>query len=241
MSFSADYAVATYVPPSWRTSGATFAQLQALGLAGVLEKLITAQVAISAPATPTAASPTGSDGLLAAGVYYCKSTNVNGYGESVASTESSSFTISSTNHVVITLGALPTGVGSRNLYLTAADGASGSETLYATGITGTTYTATKAGWSGAATPPTADTTALAGTPLWLLRMPEQGNMQHIWTRLSAAVDAYVRGNPVAFDELRVRLVHIEAVVAGYAQLLKEINTLVAANPGQVTGGTRVFS
>lgn len=51
----------------------------------------------------------------------------------------------------VTLPALPSGVSSINLYLSAAGGAAGTETLYASGITGTTYDLESASWTNGTT------------------------------------------------------------------------------------------
>jgi hypothetical protein len=51
----------------------------------------------------------------------------------------------------ITLPALPSGISSISLYATAAGGAAGTETLYASGITGTTYDMLSASWTNGTT------------------------------------------------------------------------------------------
>jgi hypothetical protein len=100
------------------------------------------QLPITAPtATPTV-SPTGggpTGGNLQAGTYYVKYTYVNAIGETTPSPESTQFTVATGNVPQVTLPALPTGVTSINLYLTPTNGASGTEVLYATSITTTTY------------------------------------------------------------------------------------------------------
>jgi len=60
----------------------------------------------------------------------------------------------------VTLPALPSGAASINLYLSAPGGASGSEVLYATGITTTTYDLVSAA-PGFAVPPGSNSTTLA--------------------------------------------------------------------------------
>jgi hypothetical protein len=86
--------------------------------------------------------------LLQAGTYYVKYTFVNQAGETLASPASTQFTVAAGNIPQVTFPALPTGATSINVYLTSAGGPSGSETLYKTGVTGTTTTlatATSAG------------------------------------------------------------------------------------------------
>jgi hypothetical protein len=192
-----------YAAPSPASSGYTFTQLQAAGLLGLLEGVIAAQVATTAPtAAGTIATGTTYGGLLAPGVYYLNFTESNGFGETTVSAESASFTLtaqsapsnqatgagsSTTGHLpagayyasytyvdsatggetplgatdrsaVINITAtqiltitfndtsLPTWASGRNVYLTAAGGAAGSETLYATGVTTSTYVASSASW-----------------------------------------------------------------------------------------------
>ena len=158
----------------------------------------------AAAVTPPAVNTTV--GALAPGVYYAKATELNGIGETTATSESSTFTVTSqTNpstantsagsgsgtlpagayfacytyvdfygnettagtltgstpatetasattttgvqNLVVTFGdTVPGWVASRNLYLTVAGGATGTETLYATGITTTTYTCSVPLW-----------------------------------------------------------------------------------------------
>jgi hypothetical protein len=109
----------------------------------------------SAPSTPTV-SVGGSGGNLVAGTYYMKATNVDAANgsETTPSTESAQFTIAAGQVATVTLGALPTGIASRNLYCTPVGGASGTETLYATGITGSTYSMTAAYTPTNTVPPT---------------------------------------------------------------------------------------
>lgn len=194
----------SYQNPNILASGTSFAQFQAAGASGQLERLITANAA--GTANPTVAATLSANaggtvgGLLAPGVYYVNFTETNGYGETTASAESGpitvavqaaptgtptvvvsgsggtlaagiyfgtftyvdsnlngagvhgettagtefTFTQTGTDEPVITIndGGLPAWASGRNLYLTLAAGASGSEVLAATGITGTTYTIT---------------------------------------------------------------------------------------------------
>ena len=78
-------------------------------------------------------------GNLAAGIYYLRHTELNGFGETNPGPESSPFTIAAGNIPQVTFPPLQTGNVARNLYVTPAGGTSGSEVLYATGITTPTY------------------------------------------------------------------------------------------------------
>jgi hypothetical protein len=73
------------------------------------------------------------------------------------------FTIQPGNIPTVTLPALPPGITSMNLYLTSAGGVAGSETLYATGITGTTYNLAVATQASQPLPP-ANNTAVVSAP-----------------------------------------------------------------------------
>ena len=64
----------------------------------------------------------------------------------------------------MTIPALPAwGAASANIYLTAAGGAAGTETLYATGVTGTTYSLSSASWTNGTTTQAAAAAARART------------------------------------------------------------------------------
>jgi hypothetical protein len=208
------------VAPNILPSGTTFAQLQAGGVSGQLERLITVNAptdpAPTVAATLSANAGGTSGGLLPAGVYYVNFTETNGIGETTPSAESGPITIAAqaaptgtptvvvsgsggtlpagvyfgkftyvetalngagvhgettagneftftqvaTNQPAITIndGGLPAWASGRNLYLTAAAGASGSEVLAFTGITGTSYTVATNPSASAVTPPAANTT-----------------------------------------------------------------------------------
>ena len=200
----------SYPSPNVLSSGTTFAQFQAAGASGHLERLITANAGgNSTPTTAATVSASGggsSGGSLAAGVYYCNFTESNGFGETAPSTESNTFTVarqsnpssaatgsasgsggslpvgnyffsytyvdsaggettagtsevashvnvSLTNTLTITFndGGVPSFASGRNVYLTAAGGLIGTETLYATGVTTSTYAANTASWTNGTT------------------------------------------------------------------------------------------
>lgn len=97
-------------------------------------------------------SQSAGGGSLPAGAYRANFTNVDSGGkESAQAYESGAFTLTSTDTLIVTMPALPAGVSSRNIYLTAAAGAAGTETLYATGVTTTMYNATSASWDNGTT------------------------------------------------------------------------------------------
>ena len=210
----------SYANPNVRASGTSFAQFQAGGASGQLERLIAANsAALSNPTTAATLSATAggtAGGLLAPGVYYLNFTETNGYGETTVSAESGpitvavqaaptgvptvvvsgtggtlpagayngkftyvdsnlnassafgettagtefSFTQTSGAQPIITIndGGLPSWTSSRNLYLTSAGGATNTEVLAFTGITGTTYTIATAPSPSNVSPPSTNTT-----------------------------------------------------------------------------------
>ena len=100
-----------YTSPSITPSGTTFAQFQAGGASGILERLIAANFAgTAAPGVPTISATGGgtTGGNLAAGTYYVKVTESNGLGETTASPEVS-VTIAAGNIPQVTFAALQAG------------------------------------------------------------------------------------------------------------------------------------
>ena len=153
-----------YISPSIAPSGTTFAQFQAGGASGQLERLIAANLSgTAAPSAPTLSSDgrRHSGGNLAAGTYYVKVTETNGIGETTASAEAS-VTIAAGNIPQVTFAALQTGNTARNVYVGTA---SGGEVLYASGITAGTYNLSAAipTNSYAVPVPTVNTTGLIST------------------------------------------------------------------------------
>jgi hypothetical protein len=83
-----------YAAPSPATSGYSFAQLQAAGFTGLLEGVISAQVATGNPTVAgTIATGTANGGSLLPGVYRLNFTESNGFGETLPSAESATFTL----------------------------------------------------------------------------------------------------------------------------------------------------
>jgi hypothetical protein len=210
----------SYANPNVLPSGTSFAQFQAGGASGHLERLIAANSAAeSNPTTAATVSATAGGtvgGLLAPGVYFVNFTETNGYGETTVSAESAPFTIAaqaaptgaptvvvsgtggtlaagvyrgkftyidsnlnasnvfgettpgaefsftqtSGAQPIITIndGGLPTWASGRNLYLTLPGGATNTELLAVTSVTGTTYTITATPPTSATAPPASNTT-----------------------------------------------------------------------------------
>ncbi len=139
---------------------------------GIGETTVSAEsgpVTVAVQSPPTGA-PTvvvsGSGGTLPAGVYRGKFTYVDSnlnapgaYGETTAGTEFS-FTQTSGAEPVVTIndGGLPSWASGRNLYLTAAGGATNTEVLAFTGISAATYTIATAPAASVVSPPSVNAT-----------------------------------------------------------------------------------
>lgn len=129
----------SYLTPLIASPTVSLAQLQSGGLAGVIGQTIAANSTAIAPvlSAPTVSATGGgtTGGSLPAGTYYLQFTETNGIGETLPSPESASFTVAAGNIPQVTLPAIASGLNGINIYLTQPGGASGSETLYATGVT----------------------------------------------------------------------------------------------------------
>lgn len=132
----------TFVMPTIQPSGTTWAQFKTGGVGILLSNLAQANPPKASPTTAATVAVSGTTGLLPAGTYYCQYSFVDPFGETLAGGESAQFTVASGQVPTVTLPALPGGVQAINLYLTNPNGAAGTETLYATGITSTTFACT---------------------------------------------------------------------------------------------------
>lgn len=218
-------------------SGITFAQLQASGVSGHLEKLIAAQVATVAPtAAPTATATGGGStgGLLAAGTYYFVQTETNGVGETTISPEGSQLTVSAGNKPRFTWPSLKTGNNARNLYLGALNGSSGGPYyLYASGQTASTYDAITAvpANSYAFQPPTVNTTALSRKKIELLRSFKDGNAEDFYRYFRTLIATFSSGEPIAFADVITKFRDADVVISMLKTLVSEAGTLLDANAG----------
>jgi hypothetical protein len=237
-----------YTSPTIAPSGTTFAQFQAGGVSGLLERLIAANLpGTAAPGAPTLSATGGgtSGGSLAAGAYYVKVTETNGIGETTASPEVS-VTIASGNIPQVTFAALQAGNSARNVYVGTA---SGAEVLYASGITAGTFNLSAAlPTSSYAVPvPTVNTTGLTSTnaasgvvanqKLASLRACEKGRLQGVWDNLAGLISQFNRGEPVSYSNVVVKLRDAHTVFALLAQLCAETGTLIDTNPGRLVNVT----
>jgi hypothetical protein len=232
-----------YTSPNVIASGTTWAQLQSGGLSGHLENLIAAQIATANPTSVPTGSASGSGNTLAAGTYYLVFTESNGFGETKISPESAQQTVTGTQKLTVTFPSLKSGNLARRLYVGALNGSSGGPyTLYATGITTTTFDMTVAlpTNSFAVSPPTVNSTGLtfvsAAGPtvnktLELVRSGKDGNLEDAYRYLRQAVQNFISGQPVNWESEMMKLRHAHGAFAMLATLCAEIGTLLDANPG----------
>ena len=238
-----------YISPSITTSGTTFAQFQAGGASKQLEKLIAANLnGTQAPSSAPTVSVSGSGGLLAAGTYHLIITETNGLGETTASPELTPFTVTAGQIPTATFPTLQVGNSARNVYLTPASGSSGSEVLYASGITTGTYSLSFAAPSNsyAAAPPTTNTTGLTSAKVQLLRYAKTGQFQKVWDFLHELLSTFNEGDPASYQNVVLKLRDVHTVFAMMSQLCTEGGALIDANPGHFVnvstgiGGTKTI-
>jgi hypothetical protein len=237
-----------YTAPTVVASGTTFAQFQAGGASGHLERLIAAQGTTAAPTSAATATATGgglSGGSLVAGTYYFVFTESNGFGETTASPQGSQLAVASGNQPQFTFPSLRSGNTSRNLYLGAAGGPSGGPyTLYASGITTSTYTAAAAAPTNsyAVNPPTFNTTGLTYTDtngivhnevIRFLRSHEKANDAGgmLYQYLRALIADFNHGGPSTVPNVIQKLRHAHAAYAMLSTLCAEMGALIDANAG----------
>jgi hypothetical protein len=230
--------VQTYVPPTLLASGASFADLQAGGLTKLIAKLKSANAAIAdATTAPTFAATGGgaTGGALAAGTYYGKYCWTNGYGETLPSTESAQLTVGATNIPRVTIPSKPSGATGANLYLGPLNGASGTEFLYKSNITTTTFDLALNTWEDVnQAPPTLNTTDLAtaiGPKLGAGSLAAGLDREYLHT--IRILSNFVAGYPVNLTDLLRRTSRASALFKALAQLVDEAGVLIAANPGTI--------
>jgi hypothetical protein len=232
----------SYIAPSVTPSGTTFAQFQAGGVSGQLERLIAAQSATAAPTSAPALSASGSGNTIASGTYYVVFTETNGFGETTASPASSSQAVTSGQQLTVTFPPLQAGNTARNVYLGMTT--AGPFLLYATGITASSFNCTVAAPANsyAVQPPAANTTGLTHVdvngyvhpePLSFLRAVERDNESFgaLYRYLRTLVDDFNRGDPMTFSGVIEKLRNAHAVFAMFDRLCSEMGSLIDANAG----------
>ena len=237
-----------YISPSITASGTTFAHFQTGGASRHLEDLIAANLTgTQAPSAAPTVSVSGTGGLLAAGMYYLRITETNGIGETTTSPESAQFTVTPGQIPTVTFPTLQAGNTGRNVYLTPAGGAGGSEVLYADGITAGTYSLSTVAPSNsfAVAPPKTNTTGLTTAKLQLLRYARTGQFQKVWDILHQVISVFNQGEPATYRDIVVKLRDTHFIFVLMAQLCAEAGALIDANPGHFStistgiGGAKV--
>lgn len=229
----------TYVASSVVTSGATLTTLESGGIRGMLDLIIAANAALANPTTQATATATGggsSGGALAAGTYFIAYTFVGPGGETtVGTSESAQLTVASGNKPRVTIPALPTGGRSINLYVTAVGGSAGTETLYATGITTTTFDLLFAAGTDTTlpAPPKVSTSGLA-TLSQMLHAPLNFQADRYFQKLSEHITSFIQGDGGALVQYLKTIRDYSDFFQTYKQLMDDFGTLVAAHPGTLS-------
>lgn len=234
-------ALDTFVPPftissqALQTSNTTWAQLKAGGWRAVLDNLVAANTALANPSTQATVAPTGggtTGGSLAAGTYYASYTWLDALGETtVGTSESSQFTVSAGNKPRVTIPSLPTGAVSANIYVTPVGGAAGSETLYGTGCTTTTYdliTAATVDMPYAALPAVNTTGGAYWTQL-IYSLIFSGQGESTLYSFNERLSNYLSGNPMQRRDVTNQARLISGVLAYWWQVATEVEKLVINN------------
>jgi hypothetical protein len=222
-----------FIAPTIAPSGTTWAQLKTGGLKILLDNLVAANASLANPTVAATTAETVAAGGLAAGQYYAAYTFLDAFGETAAGGESARFTVTDTAHLTtITLPAKPSGCQAINVYITPVGGASGSETLYATGITGTTLACTFAFPANqpGATAPTVNTTGAAAhtTRLYNLFTLLPGT-EGLTMRATEDVSNILSGRPMAQKDVYGTGQMWLGLASLFTRAWTEFNTLLAAN------------
>lgn len=225
-----------YVTPTIQASSSNLAHLKTGGLKIILDRLVAANPAKANPTTQATATATGggaSGGLLAAGTYYLSYSFVDAFGETTIGTSRSALlTVASTNIPRVTVPSLPTGVQSINLYATPAGGAAGSEVLYASGITSTTFDMAYAAKTDLnATLPESNTTGAAIDQLNAISGLYSGNAGNYLIALNEWVSSILSGAPAQEREIRRKLIQFTGTAKLYYTAWNELATLLWTNLG----------
>lgn len=232
----------SYIAPAVTPSGTTFAQFQAGGVSGHLERLIAAQGATPPPTAAPSLAASGSGNSLAANTYYVIFTETNGFGETTPSPASASQAVASGQQLSVTFPALKPGNTARNVYLGLSS--TGPFALYATGVTAATFNCTVAAPTNsyAVQPPTTNTTGLTHVdangnahpePLSFLRAVERDiqGCGPLYRYLRTLIDDFNRGDPATFAGVIEKLRNAHVVFAMLNTLCSEMGTLIDANAG----------
>jgi len=228
-----------YASPAVTPSGASLSAFQAWGASGQLNQLIALNSAGTSPPTAAATvAATGggtTGGLLAPGVYYLRFTETNGFGETTASPESASFTVTAGDIPQVTFPPLQTGNVARSVYLTPPGGAPGSELLYARDISAGTFNLTVAApaTNYASPPPTTNSTVWSARAVAYARAARANDLERVYEELRQLISDFNEGRPMIHAHAIAKLREIHGVFALLDHLCAEVGTLIDANPGHL--------
>ena len=144
--------------------------------------------------------------------------------------------------------ALQTGNVARNIYLSPAGGGTGSEVLYATGVTASTFTFSYAAPANsfAVKPPAFNTTGFTykdanGNTINFatsnIRAAERGNLQDVYNNAAITLNRWLRGDPISSQAIVSKMRHAHVAFATIAQAFADAGSLVDANPGTLRPST----
>lgn len=223
-----------HVTPTITASGTTWTQYKTGELKIVIDNLVAANVAKANPSAALTTAVTTATGGLAAGDYFAAYSNCDAFGETTIGVSecASAFTVAGTTELcTLTVPALPTGVQSRNIYLTPANGASGSEILYATGITATSIALniTPSVGIGGVAVPASNTTGAAAHTERVYSILSGARSELTLTRLSQDLSTYLSGAPIPRQQIVMGTLAWTGIVKLWYTALSEIAVLVAAN------------
>lgn len=231
----------TVVATAIASSGTTWAQLKSGSIKTIMDNLVAANPAKANPTTTATVVATGggaSGGSLntsgSSQNFYFSYSFVDAFGETLIGGRSTVTAVGNTNIPRVTLPSLPTNVNSINLYVTPANAAAGTEYLYATGITSTTFDCSYALPTDSLPnqPQVNDTGAAAHTATLYSFFDPNGDI-HLM-KLIQFCTSYLQGDPMDRREHFLRSVKNEGIARCWLQLFTEFRTLMVANQGTVS-------
>lgn len=221
----------TYVAPVLQSSGTTFAQFQTGGFSLLIDNLIAVNGPVANPTTAATVSVAGTTGLLVAGTYQVAYSFRDCFGETLAGGQSATFTVAAGQIATVTLPALAAGSDEIWLYVSPVNNPTGALSLYATGITTTSYAMTTAAGSDPLASPSAVNTTGAAGAAEKIRSYRNTYGERIFKSYTGSISRWLSGQPIARRDARINAQFWAGVLAIWAQAAKEAASLMAANQG----------
>jgi hypothetical protein len=218
----------TFVAPTIQPSGTTWAQFKTGGVGILLSNLAATNPPRANPTSQATVAVSGTTGLLPTGTYCCRYSFVDPFGETLASGESAPFNVTAGQVPTVTLPALPGGVQSINVYLTNPNGGAGTETLYATGVTTTTFACSYA------PPPDQPSECMpennsTGWPSTANLLATQANTELALESSIEKLSQVLSGRPIQRRLIFRDTIRTLGIVAAWHQIWAEAATLIWAN------------